>query len=102
MASCGAHDEHRALVLANVGVEDRTGGANLDVEAVPDDGFCVGVEKHRALVARRILELLDDQLTPTRGRRPVNAAERLALLVFADTVKLEPARSSQQDPPSVM
>ncbi len=103
LASRGAHDEHRALALANVRIEDRAGGgANLDVEAAPDDGLRIGVEEHRDLVARRILELLHDQLSATRGRRPVNAAERLALLILADAVKLEPARPSQQEPPSVM
>src|SRR5439155_9010818 len=87
---------------ANVGIEDGAGRAHLHVEARSDHGGCIRVEEQGDLVARRVLELLDHQLATPRGRGPVHAAQRLALLVLTHAVKLEPARPPQLESPSVV
>ena len=62
----------------------------------------VSVEQHRDLVARRVLELLHHQRAAARGRRPVDAPQRLSLLVVADAVEVEADGPPQQEPPAVL
>ena len=77
-----------------------TASSKLESGAAPVDEARVGIEQDEHLVARRILEVLDHQLTALRGRRPVDAPQRLALLVLAHAVQVEALgrRSSRRRP----
>ena len=86
-------------------LQDRSGNANGRVEARvgggADDPHRVAVEEDDHPVVRRVLELLDHELSATGARRPVHAAQRLALLVLADRVEVESGGTPQEQPPSV-
>jgi hypothetical protein len=69
----------------------------LDVERLADNGPAICIEQNRDLVVRHVLELLHHQLAPPRGRPPVHLPQRLALLVLADAVQVEPGRPPQDD-----
>ncbi len=89
-----AHDERRVPAALHMRVEDRARGAQPHLERRvgrdADESRRVRVEEHRRLVAGRVLELLHHQLAAPGGRGPVDASQRLALLVLADAVQLEP------------
>ena len=89
--------EQRTAPAERVRAQDRAGRAHLDVERLADDRTAVRVEQHRNLVVRHVLELLHHQLAALRGRPPVHLAQRLALLVLADAVQVEPGRPPQHD-----
>src|SRR4029079_1252089 len=75
-------------------VEARVGGAS-------DASRRVAVEDDDHPVVRRVLELLDHELSPTSARRPVHPAQRLTLLVLADRMEVESGGAPQEQPPSV-
>jgi hypothetical protein len=95
-------EERRPPSAARVGAQDRPRGAHGELEArvgsLADDRSRVGVEEHRGLVARRVLQLFHHQPAALRGGRPVDAPERLALLVLAHAVEVEARRAAQQEP----
>src|ERR671923_841353 len=95
------NDETGVAAPAGMRPEQRSGGANLSVEARlarrPRSVSLLRVEDDDDLVARRILQLLDHELLPAGGRRPVDAAERLAALVLPDAVELEARGPPQED-----
>src|SRR6188472_2939682 len=74
--------EERPPAAPYVGEQERARSADLHVEALPHDRLRVGVEHDCDLVARGVLQLLDHQLRPPRGRAPVNLAQRVAVLVL--------------------
>ena len=80
-------EQGSAPPAARMGLEDGAGGAHGELEArvgrLADDHARVGVQEHGGLVARRVLELLDHQLPALGGGRPVDATQRLPLLVLA-------------------
>ena len=76
--------------------KNRAGRPHLDVERLPDDRAPVGVEQHRDLVVRGVLELLDHELAAAGGRPPVHLPQRLALLVLAHAVQVESGSPAQQ------
>ncbi len=82
--------------------QDRARGADLNVERVPDDRPPVGVQEHRHLVVRRVLELLHHQLSALRSRPPVHLAKRLALLVLAHAVQIEAGSPAEQHPAAAL
>src|SRR5207253_2276312 len=77
------------------GVERRARGRAGDPRGI-------AVEEHRDLLARRILELLHHQRTTACGGGPVDAPQRLPLLVVADAVDLEADGPPQQEPAPVL
>ena len=85
-------------VADRVREQDRARSPDLNVERVPDDRPPVGVQEHRDLVVRRVLELLHHQLSALRSRPPVHLAKRLALLVLAHAVQIEAGGPAQQQP----
>ncbi len=99
-------DEDAAALPPHVREQDRPGGAHRHVEGrlrrLPGDRGGVTVEEHGDLVARRVLQLLHHQLPAVGGRAPVHLAQRLALLVLAHAVQLEPGRPAEQQPPSLL
>ncbi len=96
------HNERRTPAAARVGLDDGAGGADRELEArvgrLADDDARVRIEEHGGLVPRRVLELLDHQMAAPRGRGPVDAAERFALLIIADAVEVEAGRPPQEQP----
>src|SRR5512132_815812 len=85
--------------------QNRSGRAHLELKARVrrDAGHRgrIGVEEHSSLVARRIFELLHHQV-PALGRGgPVNAPERLALLVVPDAVEVEAGRTAEKQAPAL-
>src|SRR5713101_6654668 len=94
----GVDHQDCASSASHVRVEDRTGRPYLYVEALPHYRLRVGIQQDGELVARRVLELLDHQLAASRGRRPVHAAQGLALFVLPHAVKLEPAVPAEEEP----
>ena len=62
----------------------------------------LGVEDHRDLVARGVVEILDHQLAPAGGGRPVHLAQRLALLVLAHAVQVEAGRTPHREAPALV
>ncbi len=68
----------------------------------PATALASRVEDDGDLVARRVFELLHHQLTAPRGRPPVHLPQRLALLVLAHRVEVEPRRTPQQQPAAVL
>ena len=95
-------DERRAPPSGGVRLDDRARRAHRQLEArigrVADHHRRVAVEQHCRLVPRRVLQLLHHQVAAPGGRRPVDAAERLALLVVADAVEVEARRTAQEQP----
>ena len=102
LAPLRVEHQHSSTTAPHVRLEDRPGGADPHFEALPHYGLGVGVEQDGDLVAGRVLELLDHQLTATRGRSPVDAAQGFSLLVLAHAVQLEAAVAPQQQPLAVM
>ena len=79
----------------------RTATSKLESGGVADRAARVAVEDHDDPVVRPVLELLHHQLPPACARRPVHATKRLALLVLANGVEVEPGRAPQQEPSPV-
>ncbi len=101
--SRGGDDQRRAPAAPRVGAHDRAGGADAELEGrvgrLADHRPRVRVEEDGALVARRVLELLDHQLAPARGRGPVDAPEAVARRVLAHRVELVARRAPQDEVP---
>src|SRR5262245_34369136 len=89
-ARCG---EDRAPAAGHVGAQDRAcrtyGRIEARLRRLPRDSRGVAVEDDRDGVAGRVLELFHHELPPPRRRRPVNAAQGLALGVLAHGVEVE-------------
>ena len=96
------HDQYCTPPPSDVRIEQGAGGSNLHVEALAHHRLGVCVEQHGDLVARSVLELLHHQLAAPRRRRPVHPAQRLALLVLAHAVQLEPRIAPQQQAATVV
>ena len=75
--------------------------SNDESGALPATKSGARVEHHRGLVARRVLQLLHHQLLAARGRAPVHAPQRLAVLVVAHGVQVEAGAARQQVAPDM-
>jgi hypothetical protein len=96
-------DQRRPAAAARMRLEDGARSAHGELEArvgrLAHDHAAVGVQEDGGLVAGRVLELLHHQLPALGGGRPVDAAQRLALLVLPDAVQVEPGRPAHEQAP---
>src|SRR5919201_2083373 len=91
--------QERGPSSSRVSEQERAGCADLEIEARirrRPRRACSRVQEDCDLVARRVLQLLHDELPAFRGRGPVHPPERLSLDVLAHAVEIEAARSPQE------